>query len=346
MRNPAARLVSLLTGTRALVVVLGGVLAAMGTQAAALAHGSAGLTPEQLPSQWTLEAQVIIPIALLAWFYGAGVRSVWQHAGVGHGVRVWQAAAFGAGVLTLVIALVSPLDAASSAVFSAHMVQHALLMLVAAPLLVLGEPGVAFTWATPRDVVARLHSVQRNRIWSWIAGTLMHPAVVWTLFAVVFWVWHVPALYDAGVRHDGLHALEHVTLLAVSVLFWWMILHTAGHRRFEFGAAVVFVFTSMLQMMIVPALLIFSGRSWYPYYAHINPAWHLSPLADQSLAGLIMWMSSNVLFLIVTGYLVARWLQEDERRVTEDARYREMAFRAANAGQRQEAEEAAPWAAR
>ncbi len=287
----------------------------------ASAHGSSALTPSQLPSQWTLQAQVVIPIAALAWFYAAGVRALWRHAGVGRGVRVWRAAAFASGIVTLVIALISPLDAAASAVFSAHMAQHALLMLVAAPLLVLGEPGVAFSWVLPRDVLAYVHDAQRNRAWSAVARALTHPLAVWALFAATFWFWHAPPIYDAAVRRDALHALEHVTLLGVSMLFWWTLLHAAGRRRFEYGAAVVFVFTTMLQMMIVPALLIFSAESWYPYYAHISPAWHLSPLQDQSLAGLIMWMPSNVIFLVVGGWLVVRWLQDDERRVTEQARH-------------------------
>jgi putative membrane protein len=304
---------------RSPVLLLATLAAVLGGNGVASAHGSIGLTPSQLPSQWTLEAQVVIPIAALAWFYAAGVHALWRHAGIGRGVRVWQAAAFAAAILTLVIALISPLDAAASALFSAHMAQHALLMLVAAPLLVLGEPGVAFTWALPRDVLAYVHDAQRNRIWSAAARALTHPLAVWILFAATFWIWHAPPIYDAAVRHDTLHALEHVTLLGVSVLFWWTLLHAAGRRRFEYGAAVVFVFTTMLQMMIVPALLIFSGESWYPYYAHISPAWRLTPLQDQSLAGLIMWMPSNVIFLVVGGWLVVRWLQDDERRVTEQA---------------------------
>ena len=81
----------------------------------------------------------------------------------------------------------------------------------------------------------------------------------------------------------------------------------------------------MLQMMIVPAFLVFSGTAWYPYYAHIDPAWRLTPMQDQSLAGLIMWMPSNVLFLVLGGYHVARWLQDDERRASEQVRYIDVA---------------------
>lgn len=288
--------------------------------AAAVAHGESALRPSDLPAQWSLEPQVLLPIVLVAWWYAAGVRAVWRHAGRGRGVRAWQAACFACGIFFLLLALVSPLDAASDALFSAHMTQHALVMLVAAPLLVLGNPGVALAWALPRDGRRFVRRVQHDRLFGTAAALITNPYVVWTLFAVVFWAWHVPALYEAAVRHAPLHALEHGVLLGTSLLFWWTLLRTAGTRRLEYGGAILFVFTTMLQMTIVPALLVFSTDTWYPLYAGIDPSWRLSALADQQLAGLVMWMTSNVVLLLVTAYLVARWLLADERRASEEAR--------------------------
>lgn len=293
----------------AAVVACGSLLTLGGT---ALAHGSARLTPGQLPMHWTLDAQIVIPLAFVAWAYAVGVRSVWQRAGVGHGVRVWQAASFAAGIFTLFVAVCSPLDAAADASFAAHMLQHTVLMLVAPPLLVLGAPAVAYAWALPRGAQRRLHSAQRLRPVRAVSGGILHPIVVWSLQAVAFWCWHIPRLYDSAVRHDTLHGLEHLSLLAVSLLFWWLALRRAGHRGFSYGFAVAFVFTTMLQMMIVPALLVLSQSTWYPYYAGISPAWHLTPLHDQILGGLIMWMVSNVVYLLLGSYLVVRWLQAEE----------------------------------
>lgn len=309
-------------------------VAAALSPAPALAHGASALRPSDLPMQWSLEPQVLIPIAIVAWWYAVGVRAVWRHAGFSRGVRASQAACFACGVVALLVALLSPLDAASDVVFSAHMTQHVLLMLVVAPLVVLGQPGVAFAWALPRDGQRLVHRLQRNRAVCAGASTLTHPYAVWALFAINFWIWHVPALYDAAVRHEALHAIEHGALLGTALLFWWTALRTAGSRRLEYGGAILFVFTTMLQMTIVPALLVFSMDSWYPLYAGIDPAWRLSPLQDQQLAGLLMWMSSNVILLVVTGYLVARWLVADEQRASQEAR-RFAAARAMRADERE-----------
>jgi len=250
------------------------------------------------------------------------VRALWRHAGVGRGIQVWQAASFALAVFALVIALVSPLDAASDAVFTAHMLQHSILMLVVAPLLVLSAPAVAFAWALPSDVHRALHAAQRSPPVARLSAFVLHPMFVWAQFALVFWLWHVPVMYDAAVRHDTLHGAEHLSLLASALLFWWLVLHHAGRRAFPYPAAVAFVFTTMLQMMIVPVLLTFSGTAWYAHYAAINPAWHISPAQDQVLGGLTMWMISNVVFIVLGGYLVARWLIEDERREDAESRRR------------------------
>lgn len=296
-------------------------LALAGAPGIAHAHGTATVAGG-VATAWHLDVLVIAPLVAAGWVYVAGLRALSASAGVGRGIQRWQAAAFFAGLAVLFIALVSPLDTMSLTLFSAHMTQHLLLMLAAAPLIVLGAPGIAVLWAMPMSGRRYVHRVQA---WPWAARAkraLMHPATVWCIYALVFWTWHVPTLYDAALRHDGLHALEHATFLSAALLFWWTVLHTAGGRRFEHGAAALFVFTTMLQQSILAALLTLSSVAWYPHYTGVTGGWRLSAVSDQQLAGLIMWLPSNLIYLATTGALIALWLRDDERRIDAQARPR------------------------
>ena len=264
---------------------------------------------------WDFEPTVIIPIAVAAALYVIGLHALWERAGRGSGISRTQAACFFAGLIVVVGALASPLDALADVLFSAHMGQHLLLILVAAPLIVLGAPAIAYAWALPRAWNLRVRRVTHASAVAAPARVLLHPASVWALFAVDFWFWHVPRVYDAAVDRPAVHALEHATMLATALLFWWTVVRLAGSRRLEWGAATVFVFTTMLQQSFVAALLTFSRDAWYPHYAATAPDWGLTPLQDQQLAGLIMWMPANLLYLIVVAILILRWLTEDEGRL-------------------------------
>lgn len=295
-----------------------GALALFAAPLAASAHGvaSGGVTPGTLATAWTFDPFVIAPVLISGWLYARGVRALWARAGVGGGVARWQAAAFGGGLLTLLGALMSPLDALSLELFSAHMTQHMLLILVAAPLLVLGAPLVAFVWALPSRWRRVVRTLQRGPAVAPAWRAVTHPAAAWSIYALAFWAWHAPFLFDAAVRHDAVHAAEHVTFVAAALLFWWTLIHSAGRNRLPHPAAIAFVFTTMLQQSALAALLTFSSVRWYGVYADASTTWHISVLQDQRLAGLIMWMPSNLLYLLVVGWLILRWLAEDERGVS------------------------------
>ncbi|HZP58406.1 MAG TPA: cytochrome c oxidase assembly protein [Dehalococcoidia bacterium] len=287
--------------------------------AVASAHETA-VTPSTAPSAWSFEPPVVVALLVAAALYALGVRALWSRAGIGRGIAAWRAACFALGLAVSAAALISPLDAMGHALVSAHMTQHMLLTLVAAPLLVFGQPPRAFAWALPRGGRRALRRAQRARGVPALGRTLTHPAVAWSLFAFSFWIWHVPGVYDAAVRHDALHAVEHATFVAGALLFWWMAIEVAGRRRFDYGAAAVFVFTTMLQMSILAALLTFSERTWYGVYTAADTSpWHLTTLQDQQLAGLTMWMESNFVYFVAVAALIALWLRDDERRVTRDA---------------------------
>jgi len=251
-------------------------------------------------------------LALLFAVYAAGVLRVWRHAGCGRGIRRREAVAFAFGWLAILVALAPPLDEWSEHWIAAHMVQHELLMVVAAPLVAVSAPLIAFLWATP----TRLRHAALNRarrpavIAAWTALTA--PVSVFVLHAAALWVWHMPALYDYALEHEPVHLLQHVCFFGTAALFWWGIAH-GRYGRLGYGAAVVYVFATAVHGGVLGALMTLSPRVWYvPYIAH-HPT-GLTPLEDQQLAGLLMWIPTGLIFAVSGLTLFAAWLRESDRR--------------------------------
>jgi putative membrane protein len=288
---------------------------------AARAHAGRPLAPHDLWTAWSGEPLVLLGIGLGALAYRRGLRALWGRAGVGRGIRSWQAWAYTGGLLALAVALVSPLDALGGALFSGHMVQHLVLVLGAAPLLALGAPLLGWLWALPpggRRAVARgWHRAPALRA---LARALSHPASAWLLHAGVLWAWHVPGLYDAAVASDVVHAAEHASFLFTAFLFWWALVHPGGAFRRAPGLGVLYVFTFALQNGILGAWLTLATRSLYAAHAHTTQVWGFTPLQDQQIAGAIMWVPGSTAYLLAVVALFARWLKEAERRVRQHER--------------------------
>lgn len=266
---------------------------------------------------WTLEPMVVLGLLVVALWYACGVQRLWRSGGRGRGVRAWQPWAFGAGVLTIVAALMSPLDALADALFSAHMAQHLLLVLVAAPLLVLGNSLLPILWALPRRVrVGVGRWWMRAPVAQSVARTVTRPAVAWVLHLGALFFWHIPAPYGWALDHEAVHALEHACFLGTGVLFWWAAIEPAGRRRLGYGPAVLYVSSAGALMGGLGAILTLAPTPWYLGHIGRTAAWHLSPLADQQLAGAIMWVPSGFVYLAAAGVLFVKWLgaEEDDER--------------------------------
>jgi putative membrane protein len=241
------------------------------------------------------------------------VRALWRRAGVGHGVSRVQVAAFAAGLLVLVIALVSPLDALSLTLFSAHMLQHLLLIMVAAPLLIVGAPPVALAWMLPaqRPELARWWRRQSGLSAVWRAIT--HPVTVWALHVTAVWVWHMPFFYQAALTNEWIHWLEHASFFGTALLFWWVVAHCGRPGHLSVGAGVFYIFTMVFQGGLLGSLLTFAPTAWYAIYAATTPAWGLTPLEDQQLAGVLMWIPASLIYLAVALAMLGRWLSRLEQ---------------------------------
>ena len=172
---------------------------------------------------------------LSAWLYGRGLARLWRDAGVGRGMRRWEASCFAAGWLALALALVSPLHPWGSVLFSAHMTQHELMMLVAAPLLVLGRPVVASLKALPAGWPREAVRGPRGLVAADL-GASTDPFVAWLVHAVVLWAWHIPALFQATIGNEPVHALQHLSFLLSALLFWWAVME-GGRGASGYGVA-------------------------------------------------------------------------------------------------------------
>jgi putative membrane protein len=274
-----------------------------------LAHDAHPLAPHEVWTAWSSEPGVVVLLLVSGCLYANGLTALWRAAGKGHGIKRWEAAAFAGGWLSLAAALISPLHRLGSVLFSAHMAQHELLMVVAAPLLVLGRPIVPFLWAVPlswrRAVGCWAATRPVSATWKWM--TL--PSVAWALHAAAIWIWHAPALYQATLSSETVHTLQHVSFLGSALLFWWALLH-AREGRIARPAAVIYLFTTAVHTSLLGALLTFSTSLWYPLYDSGTLAWGLTPLEDQQLAGLIMWVPAGLSYLIASLALAATWLRE------------------------------------
>jgi putative membrane protein len=217
-----------------------------------------------------------------------------------------------AGWLSLLIALDSPLHELGEQLFWVHMTQHEILMLISAPLLVLGRPLIPFLWALPQRWRERVANIGRARSFRAMWTGFSSPVSAWLISALALWVWHLPWLFDKTLQNDWMHAAQHTTFLLTALLFWWPLTNPAP--RFGYGAAIVYVFTTALHTSILGALLTFAPRPWYSPYVATAPLWHWTALEDQQLGGLIMWIPAGTLLIAVGLWLVVKWLNQSQVR--------------------------------
>lgn len=239
--------------------------------------------------------------------YGRGIVRLWRKAGVGGGVRPREAGCFTLGWLALVVALLSRLDAVAQHSFAVHMVQHELLMVVAAPLIVLGRPLEAFAWGLPREVHRPLAVAARSAVLRRTWQALTTPLGAWSIHAVALWTWHLPLLFALAMTHLGWHFAQHGCFFASALGFWWSVF--GGRARTATAMSIASLFTTMLHTSALGALLTFAPSVWYPLDG--PPAFGLAALEDQQLGGLVMWVPGGLAYVIAALALMRRWLAQE-----------------------------------
>jgi len=267
----------------------------------------------QLLFQWQWEPWLLACIAAAVAPYVIGMaRMGTQRALI---LGRWRAPSFFAGIALLCLTLISPLDAVADDLFSAHMLQHMLLLLVIPPLLVYGRPVIVWLWAFDLDARRTFARCWKRAGLDAAFRWLMRPLCVWLLLSVSLCFWHLPGPYDAAVRHEWLHDLEHASFLAFSLAFWTIVIEPYGKRRvLGYGATIVFVVSSGFVMSLIGAILTFATAPLYAVHLHTTQAWGLSALQDQQLAGIIMWIPSNLVHVAALCTVFFAWFRADEHR--------------------------------
>jgi cytochrome c oxidase assembly factor CtaG len=263
-------------------------------------------------SQLLTSLGLLVSIAI----YVFGLLRLWQHAGRSHGVSITAAASFFAGWLSLAGALIGPFHDLSESLFSAHMTQHEILMLVSAPLIILGRPQIAAVWSMPirwrKNVSVITNNQTFERIWQFVSGSF----VAFLIHAAALWIWHIPTLFDATLENAWIHALQHASFFGTALLFWWAIVNASLEWKSSF-VGVLFLFLTSLHSGILGAFLTFTREIWYPVYANSTAAYDLTPLEDQQLGGLIMWVPAGLVYIGAGLAMFARMLSQTERRALE-----------------------------
>jgi len=246
--------------------------------------------------EWSINIGCILMLALHRWKVQAGI---------------WRRASFCLGILVMLLALESPLDPlGDDYLFSAHMAQHLLLILIVPPFLLFGIPeAVARAWLRVK-VIARAEQI------------LGRPVVAWFAAIAVMTLWHVPIFYNYALAHEAVHVCQHLSFLITATMFWWPVLHPLPECRLAMGPATIYLFAAAAENSILGIILTFISPGHYPVYLHpddeygalrlVRDTWRLSAEADQKLGGLLMWIPGCSIYFIAILALLARWYAQPD----------------------------------
>jgi putative membrane protein len=277
-----------------------------------LAHGGENVVSADSWNTWEFEPFALTLCLASIVLYLRGLTRYWAAQHQGRGIRKWEAACFFVGWVSLFVALFSPLHTVGEKLFFVHMTQHEVLMLLSAPLLVLGKPIIAILHGLPTSWAQALGRMANRNVWRSTWAVLLNPLVAWLLHALAIWIWHVPRLFEATIDSTVVHALQHTCFFGTACIFWWSVIKT-GPQPLGLGAAVLYLFTTALHSGLLGALLTFSTRHFYPRYADSAPKLGIAPLNDQQLGGLIMWIPAGMFYVFAALILLTVWMKHSVR---------------------------------
>jgi cytochrome c oxidase assembly factor CtaG len=280
----------------------------------AAAPAAAHVGPHEETSSWTFDLWVTGPLLLGVLLYALGFSRLWRRSDLGRPALRKDGLLFAAGWLTLAAALVSPLHEAGERSFTMHMIEHEVIMLPAALLLVLSRPGAAMLWAFPPTQRQALAGIGRAG-WATAAWrSLTNPFIATALQGLAIWLWHVPSLFDRALASNGWHIAQHLSFVITALLFWWAMAHGRAGRQ-GFGVSALCLFLTSMIGGALGALMALSSSPWYAGYAAMGMTpIGLTPVEDQQLAGLLMWIPGGFFHAAAAIYFFYKWLKAGEER--------------------------------
>jgi cytochrome c oxidase assembly factor CtaG len=286
--------------------------AAVASATPALAHP--GHPDPGEPIGWTWDPAITLPLALSLVIFGLGWWRLRARSSRGAAELQRRATLFLAGWVILATALVSPLHQGGERSFAIHMTEHELLMLVAAPLLVLSRPLAVMLWAWPANVRQAIGRLTANHAISACWRGVTAPIAATLLQAAALWLWHMPGLFDLALARAGWHAAQHLSFIVSALLFWTAMLrrHAAASSGGR-AVAVLCLFATSIVSGALGALMALSTSPWYLGYAHLGMApFGLTPAEDQQIAGLIMWVPGGLVHAFAALILMRSLLRSQQ----------------------------------
>lgn len=282
---------------------------------------------------WDWKIEVIVVLALAGTLYSRGwwqlrqrsrgqarryyrtARSRWRLA------VTWRLVAYWVGLLAVALALLSPIDALGQQLFFMHMVQHLLLIMIAPPLLLIANPLPFILWGLPaawRRKVGGLFSLALHRESGFRRGlrAATQPGIIWMVWVISLIGWHDPSLYNAALRYEWVHNVEHLSFFIASMLLWW---HLTGagprvHKQFGLLGRIGLVLSVVPPNMLTGVVLAFAEQGYYSYYSAVPRLWGFDVLMDQQLGGVIMWVPGSMMYIVAALILIGRFLSEEDRK--------------------------------
>jgi putative membrane protein len=270
----------------------------------ASAHGGEGHDS----INWTFDPWIVSPLLLMALLYASGVTRLRLRRG--RPVEAVRRAGwfFWSGLGVLVLALVSPVHEVGEHLFTVHMIEHEMVMAVAAPLLVLAKPAAMMLWGLPEPIRRLTGAAMRSSASRALWRTLTAPVIATSLHGLAIWIWHYPPLFDATVTDVLMHRLQHLSFFGTAILFWWALIWRASR-----GAAAWHQFVTMLHTSIVGALIALVPTVLYRVQTRYALEWGMTPLEDQQLAGIIMWVPGGIIYAGAALWFLKTWIRDASR---------------------------------
>ena len=272
---------------------------------------------------WDLRPEVIAVLALAGIIYSRGwlrirelrsARVEGTKSSLQHPLATgWRLASYLGGLIILGVALMSPIDVLGGQLFTMHMIQHLLVVMIAPPLLLLANPLPFFMWGLPSrgrrqvgQLLNRRSAVRRG------LHALAAPGLVWMAFVAVFLGWHDPKAYNAALRSDLIHDVEHLTFFASAVLYWWLVVGAGPRLRSLSRALRIGLLLAVVPVNMAAGVAIaFASQPIYTYYTTVPRLWGMTVMLDQMVGGVIMWIPGSMMYILAALILISRLIQAE-----------------------------------